>query len=104
MRTAAHEASAGRRTIGGAFSGDGATIYYGSAEFSVSKVGTGQYTVRFRFPFRSPPSVTASIGQSTSGDVSVTNPQFDSFSVYTFTAAGAASDTTVVFTASGIPR
>jgi hypothetical protein len=71
-----------RRTIAGVVRNDG-TKQVASAEYTVTKIGTGEYTVTFAVPFTSVPAVvcwpkrgfTASITKEDTTDVSITGFQ-----------------------------
>lgn len=53
----------GTRVVWGNVDADG-NVHSGSGDFLASKTGTGQYTIAFQRPFRTPPSATANISDA----------------------------------------
>lgn len=97
MRTAPEEI--GVRTVRGLVGYQGVISGSGTADWTVTKTGTGTYTVRFLRPFKNPPTVMI-----TSAGATVVNPagvNADSFGVQTWNQAYAATDQSFHFVATG---
>jgi hypothetical protein len=90
------------RTVSGTF-GSSANVSNGTG-FTVTKVGTGQFLVRFVPAFRSLLNVNTMTTSGNTGSV-LTALSADSFSVTAFaTSTNALTDVGVSFTASGVPQ
>lgn len=100
MRTAAHESSDGVRTVGGASSAT-ASIFWGSADFTVTKTATGTYAVRFLRPFRVLKSITVNFAQGTAGYAASGGMGPEGFTAFLYNSAGVLADGPFSFLAAG---
>ena len=85
------------RSAWGTVSSTATIVNYGSADWSVTKLATGQYQLHFAQPFRNLPVLAVSSAGSTTVGTSAINDR--TRNVYVYSTAGAALDGSFSFQA-----